>query len=99
MPTAFVSEDYRTRKQAIEAQFKRVHEQAFQTIQKEVESEGVGLIRTPVGLALAPIREGQVIVPEQFQQLPEAEPLVAGSLSGTPSRSAAPAPAPSRDGL
>src|SRR5690606_12690042 len=33
----------------------------------------IALIRTPVGMALAPVRDGDVLNPEQFKQLPAAE--------------------------
>ncbi|HXV24263.1 MAG TPA: Lon-like protease helical domain-containing protein [Alphaproteobacteria bacterium] len=62
LPAAFESEDYRARRQVIEAQFKRIHERAFQAVQKEAEAEGVGLIRTPMGLALAPTGRSTLIL-------------------------------------
>lgn len=69
----FESEDYRTRRQVIEEEFKEQQEKAFEELQQEAQKRGIALIRTPVGLAFAPKHEGQVISPEQFQNLPQEE--------------------------
>lgn len=42
-------------------------------MRKRAAERDVALIRTPLGLALAPLREGQVIDSDAFQQLPESE--------------------------
>jgi len=73
IPAAFESEDYRTRKQEVEEEFKERQEKVFGEIQKQAQERGIALIRTPVGLAFAPLREGEVISPDEFQKLPEEE--------------------------
>jgi lon-related putative ATP-dependent protease len=73
IPAIFESEDYRTRRQVIEEEFKEREEKAFEELKQEAQKRGVALIRTPVGLAFAPRHEGQVISPEQYQNLPQAE--------------------------
>ncbi len=73
IPAAFESEDYRTRKQEVEEEFKEQQEQAFADVQKKAQERNVSLIRTPVGLAFAPLREGEVVSPEEFQELPGEE--------------------------
>ncbi|MBN1978545.1 MAG: AAA family ATPase [Anaerolineae bacterium] len=73
IPAAFESEDYRTRKQEIEEEFKERQEQSFGEIQQRAQKRDVSLIRTPVGLAFAPMRDGEVISPEEFQKLPQEE--------------------------
>jgi lon-related putative ATP-dependent protease len=73
IPAAFESEDYRTRKQEIEEEFKEQQEKAFNEVQQQAQERGISLIRTPVGLAFAPLREGEVVSPEEFQKLPEEE--------------------------
>ena len=71
IPATFESEDYRTRRQEAEEEFKERQEKAFGEIQEEAKERGIALIRTPVGLAFAPLREGEVISPDEFQELPE----------------------------
>ncbi|MBL7063177.1 MAG: AAA family ATPase [Anaerolineae bacterium] len=73
IPTTFESEDYRTRRQEAEEEFKERQEKAFGEIQEEAKERGIALIRTPVGLAFAPLREGEVISPDEFQELPEED--------------------------
>jgi lon-related putative ATP-dependent protease len=70
LPAAFEREDYRTRRESIDQQFKHRHEEAFGALQRKAEQKSISLIRTPMGLALAPIRNGQVIPPDVFQRLP-----------------------------
>lgn len=71
IPAIFESEDYRTRKQEAEEESKERQEKAFGEIQEKAKERGIALIRTPVGLAFAPLREGEVISPDEFQELPE----------------------------
>ncbi len=73
IPAAFESEDYRTRKQEAEEEFKEQQEKAFGEVQQQARERNIALIRTPAGLAFAPLREGEVIGPDEFQKLPEEE--------------------------
>ncbi len=73
LPAAFERDEYRARREAIEQQFKQRSEAAFGGLQKRAESKNITLLRTPVGLALAPTRDGKVLAPELFNQLPPAE--------------------------
>ncbi|MGI9416598.1 MAG: Lon protease family protein [Geminicoccaceae bacterium] len=71
LPAAFESDDYRTRRQAIEDAAQRRQEEAFETLQTEARAKDVALVRTPVGMALAPLRGEEVLKPEAFKQLSE----------------------------
>ncbi|MCP4537673.1 MAG: AAA family ATPase [Chloroflexi bacterium] len=71
IPTAFESEDYRTRRQETEEEFKELQGKAFNEIQQHAQEHSIALIRTSTGLALAPLEEGEVISPDKFQELPE----------------------------
>ena len=83
IPAAFESEDYRTRKQEVEEEFKERQDQAFAEVQKKAQERNVSLIRTPVGLAFAPMQDGEVVSPEEFQKLPEKErKQVEGEIGG-----------------
>jgi lon-related putative ATP-dependent protease len=73
IPAAFESEEYRTRKQVIEEQVKERHEKAFQEIGQQAKARGIALLHTPAGLAFAPMRQGEVLSPEEFGALPEEE--------------------------
>ncbi len=69
IPAAFDSEDYRARRQAIDQEFKEKQEHAFEELAEKAKKKSVALVRTPVGLALAPMKDGEVISPEVFQRL------------------------------
>ena len=73
IPAAFETEDYRTRRQEAEEELKERQEEAFSEVQKLAQEQSIALLRTPVGLAFAPMKEGEVVSPEEFQKLPEEE--------------------------
>jgi len=73
IPAAFASDEYRTRTQEIEEEFKEKQEQAIAELQQQAKEEEIDLIRTPAGFAFAPTRKGEVVSPEEFENLPEKE--------------------------
>ncbi|MCC6468981.1 MAG: AAA family ATPase [Alphaproteobacteria bacterium] len=73
LPAAFENEDYRTRRQGIDEQFKQKHQERFDALQKRAQQDSIAIIRTPVGIAFAPTREGEVITPQDFQKLPQTQ--------------------------
>ncbi len=73
LSSAFESEEYQTRRQAIQEEFQEQQAQAFEEIQQRAQEESVALVRTPVGFAVAPVRDGDVLSPEEIQELPEEE--------------------------
>ncbi len=40
---------------------------------KRAQQKGIALLRTPMGLALAPVRDGKVLEPDAFEALPASE--------------------------
>jgi lon-related putative ATP-dependent protease len=73
LPAAFERDEYRARREAVEQQFRQRTEQAFGALQHRAEQKHVALMRTPSGLALAPIRDGKVLDQQAFAALPPAE--------------------------
>lgn len=73
IPSAFESEDYRTRRESIERELAEEQEAAFEEVSKRAKERGIGIIQTPTGIAMAPIRDEEALAPEEFEQLPEAE--------------------------
>jgi lon-related putative ATP-dependent protease len=73
IPTAFESENYRARKHVIEQEIKDRQEKAFDDLQDEANAKGIAVLRTPTGLILAPMKDGEVMKPEDFEHLPEEE--------------------------
>ncbi|NLE45297.1 MAG: AAA family ATPase, partial [Chloroflexi bacterium] len=73
IPAAFGSEDYRTRRQEVEEEFKEQQEDAFKEVQRQAQERNIRLIRTPAGLAFVPIRDDEILGPDEFQKLPDEE--------------------------
>jgi len=73
IPTVFESQDYRNRRQAFDEELRQRQESAFEKLQARAKEKSIALIRTPMGLALAPMREGEVTAPDEFQKLPSEE--------------------------
>jgi lon-related putative ATP-dependent protease len=73
LSSAFESEEYQARRQSVMEEFKEKQSEAFEELQERARSQGVALIRTPAGLAVAPVRGEEVLSPEEVQQLPEEE--------------------------
>ena len=73
IPAVFESDDYRARRQVIDESFKQHQEGAFEDLRARAEARGIALIQTPMGMAMAPIQDGEVIKPEAFKQLAEAD--------------------------
>ena len=73
LPAAFEGDDYNQRKEALEEELKSRHEGAFTKLHEKAEKKGMALVRTPMGLGLAPTKDGEVMSPQDFEALPEAE--------------------------
>jgi len=73
IPAAFDSDEYRTRVQAIEDEYKEKEMLAFQKISDKAEEKNIALLRTPGGYTLGPKKDGKVLSPGEFQKLDEKE--------------------------
>lgn len=73
LPAAFERDDYRARRDVLEQEFKKRTDEAFGDLQQRAEQKSITLIRTPMGLALAPTRNGEVISPDTFRRMAEAD--------------------------
>ncbi|GAB3122586.1 ATP-binding protein [Novispirillum itersonii] len=73
LPAAFEADDYRQQRKALEEAVKQRQEQALDDHRARAEAKGIALVRTPMGLALAPEKDGEVLTPDDFHKLPEEE--------------------------
>jgi lon-related putative ATP-dependent protease len=73
VPAAFESDEYRTRLQMMQKQLEEEREQAMSALSAKGRERGVGIVRTPLGLAVAPVRDGEVVEPDAFHKLPAEE--------------------------
>lgn len=70
---ALESDEYRSRIEAIQKEFKQREERALQELGDSAAQQGVALLRTPAGFALAPTKDGQPLASEEFDKLSEQE--------------------------
>ena len=73
VPAILESEEYKTRRQAIEGEYANRQNHAFERLGKRAEDAGIALLRTPGGLVLAPAKDGEVLKPEEFNKRPKEE--------------------------
>lgn len=73
IPAAFESDAYRARVNEIEEEFKQQQEDTLAEVQKQAEAQQMAILHTPGGFGVAPLKDGEIITPEEFQKLPESE--------------------------
>ncbi|WP_135080333.1 ATP-binding protein [Terasakiella sp. SH-1] len=73
IPQAFEQEEYRQRRDSLEQKYKEIQEKAFGDFRERGEKKNVGLLRTPTGFALVPLKDGAILKPEEFQALSEED--------------------------
>ncbi len=71
LPAVFQSEDYQTRRGAIDKSFQKKQGEAFSALHDKAAKADIVLLRTPVGFALAPAKDDKVVPPDEFRTWPE----------------------------
>jgi hypothetical protein len=72
LPVAFAADDYDLKRRAIEEEFRFSREDALEALRREAEAQNIALLRTPTGIAVAPILEGKVVKSDVFNSVPES---------------------------
>jgi lon-related putative ATP-dependent protease len=72
LPAMFDSEDYQKRRASIEQGIQARNQAAFAALNEKATAQGVAILRTPMGFAMAPMRDGKVVPPDDFNAWPEA---------------------------
>lgn len=73
IPGAFESDQYRARLEAIHTEYNERQEKAITELGEDAAAHGIALLRTPDGFVFAPLREGRVLSPEEYDKLPDEE--------------------------
>ncbi|HUK32334.1 MAG TPA: ATP-binding protein [Vicinamibacterales bacterium] len=71
--TALESDEYRQRHQQLHDEFNARRETTFEDLRQRAAQRGVAVLQTPMGLALAPMANGEVLAPEEFERLSEEQ--------------------------
>lgn len=73
LTSVFEGEDYRKRVEEMSGELSEREESALSSLAKDASEAGIGLMRTPNGFVLAPMRDGEVLGPDEFAKLSEEE--------------------------
>jgi lon-related putative ATP-dependent protease len=73
MPSAFESDQYRTRNDEIESDLEERREQALKELSGKAESQEVRLVRTSQGFSFQPMKNGEAVTPEDYLEFPDKE--------------------------
>ena len=73
LPAVFESEDYQTRRGAIDQAFQSKQAEAFAALNEKAAAKDIVILRTPMGFTLAPARDGKPVPPDEFRTWPEAK--------------------------
>lgn len=70
---ALATEAHQGRIEQIEQEAKEDSEEAFTKLSDKAREQGIQLVRTPAGFALAPIKGDDIVSPDEFEQLSAEE--------------------------
>ena len=73
IPAILESDEYKAGQSIIHEKFKQHKEEYIKMLQKKAKGKSVSLLHMPVGLVVAPVKNGEVLSPEAFDELPESE--------------------------
>ncbi|MBL8541333.1 MAG: AAA family ATPase [Betaproteobacteria bacterium] len=76
IPAIFASEEYRTRREAIDQTYAEREQTSFRALGEEAQKLGIAVLRTPGGFTLAPLKDGEVIDADAYEKLPEDEKAI-----------------------
>jgi lon-related putative ATP-dependent protease len=73
LPAAFEGDEYQARLHALQQEFKERHEKRLEELQTRARTMGFTMLQTPTGMVFAPLKEGEVLTQESFNELPKTE--------------------------
>ena len=73
IPALFESEQYQNRRSAFEQRLATRKQDAFEKVVEKSHERSVTILRTPMGFAIAGVRNGEVIKPDDFATLSDAD--------------------------
>jgi len=73
IPAAFESEEYQARIQELQEEAARRQHQGLREIQREANRNNIAMMPTPAGFTFAPMRNGEVIDPEEYKTFSDEE--------------------------
>jgi len=73
LPAAFEGKAYQDAIRQLEEDLKTRQEQAFEALQAEAQKRDLALVRTPGGFLFTPVRDGEMLAPEEVDKLTDTQ--------------------------
>lgn len=73
IPTILESDEYKAGLNIIKEKYSQKKEEYIRILQKKAKGKSVSLLHMQAGLVVAPTKDGEVVSPDKFDQLPEEE--------------------------
>lgn len=73
IPATFESEEYQARIQELQEEVSRRQHQGLFEIQEEANRNNIAMLTTPAGFTFAPMRDGEVIDPDEYKNFSDQE--------------------------
>lgn len=73
VPATFESEEYQARIQELQDDVTRRQQQGLAAIEEEANANNIAMLTTPAGFTFAPMRNGEVIEPEEYKSFSNDE--------------------------
>ncbi len=71
VPQAFESQEYEQERDKIWEEFRERRQELFEELEQEAQSENLTLLQTQHGIVMAPVQDGEVVTPDEFNELDE----------------------------
>jgi predicted ATP-dependent protease len=75
LPAVFESEDYQKQRGAVEQAIQAKGQAAFAALNEKAQAKNIAILRTPTGFTLAPIKDGKIVPPAEFNDWPREQQL------------------------
>jgi len=73
LPSAFESDQYQIRAEEIEEHIREQSENALRELSETADLHGLRLAKTPRGFSFQPLKNGEVVTPEEYEQFSQDE--------------------------
>jgi lon-related putative ATP-dependent protease len=71
VPATFQSDEYQARVQELGEGYQSQEKDAFQRLAEKAARNNIAMVQTPAGYTLAPLKDGEIMNPQEFEAQPE----------------------------
>lgn len=71
LPAAYDSDSYKVARLSLDEELRSGHDTAIDSLKRRALAQNIGLLRTPLGYAVAPMHDGRVVATDVFKALPD----------------------------